>query len=284
MTNVVTCIDHFNVSAAVCDAGAWASLRLNAPLKLLHVLDKSEYPIKGDLSGSIGLGSQEYLLDELTALEEKRSKLAMKHGKYMLEAAERRVREDGAKDISTFQRHGSLVETLMDIENETRLLVMGRRGRAKNDVTAHSIGSHLENVIRTVHKPILIALEKFSPPGCFMIAFDGSPTAQKALDMVAGSPLLKGLPCHLVMVCSNADERKAQLDAAFGKLVSAGFDVTQKTLEGKVLMALNTYQKEKQIELMVMGAYGHSRIRQFLVGSNTTSMLRMSNIPLLLLR
>lgn len=283
MTNIVTCIGRFHVSAAVCDAAAWASQRLNAPLKLLHVLDKSEYPIKGDFTGSIGLGSQEHLLDELTALEEKRSKLAREHGKRMLEAAERRAREDGAKDVSTLQRHGSLVETLMELEGETRLLVMGRRG-SEHDSVAHSIGSNLENVIRTVHKPILIVLASFSPPNCFMIAFDGSPTSQKALDMVAGSPLLKGLPCHLVMVCSGSDERKAQLEAAYDKLVSAGFEVTRKTLEGKVLTALDIYQKEKQIELMVMGAYGHSRIRQFLVGSNTTSMLRTSNIPLLLLR
>lgn len=111
-----------------------------------------------------------------------------------------------------------------------------------------------------------------------MIAFDGSPTLQKALDMVAESPLLKGLPCHLVMVCAGTDERRAQMGAAFDKLVSAGFDVTQKMLEGKVDSVLNTYQKEKQIELMVMGAYGHSRIRQFLVGSNTTFILRSSGI------
>jgi nucleotide-binding universal stress UspA family protein len=34
----------------------------------------------------------------------------------------------------------------------------------------------------------------------------------------------------------------------------------------------------------VMGAYGHSRIRQLLVGSTTTSMLRTTTSPLLLLR
>lgn len=283
MTNIVTCIDSIGVSTAVCDAGAWASQRLNAPLKLLHVLDKSEYPIKGDFSGSIGLGSQEHLLDELTALDEKRGKLVREHGKRMLEAAERRAREAGAKEISTLQRHGSLIETLMELENETRLLVMGRRGEGHSS-TAHAIGSHLENVIRTVHRPILIALTEFSPPHRFMIAFDGSSRAQKALGMVAGSPLLRGLPCHLVMLCSGSNERKAQLNAAFDELVSAGFEVTQKALEGKIQTALDTYQKENQIELMVMGAYGHSRIRQFLVGSNTTYMVSMSDIPLLLLR
>ncbi|MBE7447065.1 MAG: universal stress protein [Planctomycetia bacterium] len=200
----------------------------------------------------------------------------------MLETAVRRVREYGAEDISTLHWHGDLVETLMDIEKETRLLVVGCRG-AGRDTAAHAMGSHLESVIRTIHKPILIVLAEFSPPNSFMIAFDGSPTAQKALAMVVGNPLLKGLPCHLVM-CNGSDEQKAQLPAAFDELVSAGFDVIQKMLEGKVQAALDTYQKQNQIELMVMGAYGHSRVRQFLVGSNTTCLLCTSNIPLLLLR
>lgn len=33
-----------------------------------------------------------------------------------------------------------------------------------------------------------------------------------------------------------------------------------------------------------MGAYGHSRIRQLLVGSTATSMMRTTSVPLLLLR
>ena len=36
--------------------------------------------------------------------------------------------------------------------------------------------------------------------------------------------------------------------------------------------------------MMVMGAYGHSKIRQFLVGSTTTAMIEASKTPLLILR
>jgi nucleotide-binding universal stress UspA family protein len=35
---------------------------------------------------------------------------------------------------------------------------------------------------------------------------------------------------------------------------------------------------------MIMGAYGHSRMRQLFVGSTTTAMIRNSSVPLLLLR
>ncbi|MFS1903256.1 universal stress protein [Vibrio lentus] len=36
--------------------------------------------------------------------------------------------------------------------------------------------------------------------------------------------------------------------------------------------------------MMVMGAYGHSQLRQFFVGSNTTKVLSNSAVPLLLIR
>ena len=283
MTKVIACIDGSAVASAVCDAASWASLSLAAPLTLLHVLDRSEYPVKGDLSGNIGLGSREHLLDELVSLDEQRGRLALEHGKHMLEAAKIRAEEHGAKDLSRLQRHGNLLETLQELESDTRLLVMGRQGEAHENST-HAIGTHLENVVRTIHRPILVALPGFSSPQRFMIAFDGSPTATKALEMVGNSPLLKGLNCHVIMVCNPSADRESELDAACSKLVEKGFDVTKKMLSGEVLQTLLDYQKEHSIDLMVMGAYGHSRIRQFLVGSNTTKMVSSSDIPLLLLR
>lgn len=41
---------------------------------------------------------------------------------------------------------------------------------------------------------------------------------------------------------------------------------------------------EAAVDLLVMGAYGHSRIRNLIVGSTTTAMLRSCQIPVLLLR
>ncbi|PDO41855.1 universal stress protein, partial [Escherichia coli] len=38
------------------------------------------------------------------------------------------------------------------------------------------------------------------------------------------------------------------------------------------------------IDLMVIGAYGHSRLRRFFIGSHTTEMLSESHQPLLMLR
>ncbi len=283
MTHVMACIDGSPQAAAVCDCSAWASKRLDAPLTLLHVLDRQQYPVSGDLSGIIGLGSREFLLQELATLDEKRAKLALEEGRMMLDAARQRAISAGVAEPECRQRHGDLVESLRDLQDETRLLVIGRQGEDSGDAIQH-IGSQLENVIRTMQRPILVAPGDFSAPQSVMLAFDGSATSRKGVEMLAGSPLFKGMPIHLVMVAADTADNQAQLENARGVLTAAGFNVEIAIRAGEVEPTLHAYQAEHGIDLLVMGAYGHSRIRQFFVGSTTTNMIRTTSTPLLLLR
>ncbi|MGI2170209.1 universal stress protein [Shewanella sp. MF05960] len=282
MTNVIACIDGSKATLAVCDASGWAAKQLDAPVTLLHVLDKSVYPTQLNLSGNIGLGTREHLLDEMVVLEGRRSKLALEQGKYMLEDAKTRVTDQQSSvSVDTLQRHGDLIETLLEQEPNARLVVMGRQGEQHQD---QPIGSHIESVIRTLKQPILVVMAEFTAPERFIFAYDGSATAKKALGRVAASPLLKGLACHLVMVSDNQTTASAELAAAADTLSSADFTVSTAVCQGEVQTALEAYQVANNIDLMVMGAYGHSRIREFFVGSNTTRMISKSKIPLLLLR
>lgn len=283
MHRVIACIDGSASAPAVCDYGAWASLRLAAPLVFLHVLDKRQYPVASDLSGNIGLGSREQLLEELAALDERRAKLALEQGRIMLAAALERAQKAGVETPVVRQRHGDLVENLYELEDKLRLLVMGRQGESSAGASAH-VGSQLESVIRLMHRPILVTPTEFSAPKSALVAFDGSPTTRKGVEMLAGSPLLKNLPIHLLTVGSENDETKAQMDWAKSVLSSAGFTVYGDIRNGDVESTIHAYQKEKDIDLLVMGAYGHSRIRRFLVGSVTTQMLRSTTGALLLLR
>jgi len=284
MTHVIACIDGSRITSAVCDYAAWASRRLEAPLNFLHVLGRSEYPVPADLSGNIGLGSREALLQELAELDEKRSRLALEQGRLMLDAAKARAMANGvASPITSRQRHGELVDTLLELESDIRLLVMGRQGE-QGDTAGEHIGSHLENVVRTLHRPILVIPTDYTEPQRILIAFDGSATTRKAVEMVAASPLFRGLPCHVVMVGADKAEAREQLDWAQATLEGSGFEVTASLRAGQVEEVLCGYRTEHDIDLIVMGAYGHSKIREFLVGSTTTKLILQSKIPLLLLR
>jgi len=278
----MACIDGSTQAAAVCDCAVWASQRLGSPLSLLHVLDQQRYPLSGDFSGIIGLGSREFLLEELASLDEKRNKLALEEGRMMLDAARQRAVKAGVEPTLR-HRHGDLVESLRELEGDIRLLVIGKQGEDSGS-EVQLIGSQLESVIRTMHRPILVTPADFKAPASAMLAFDASATSRKGVEMLVASPLLKGMPIHLVTVSSDTHEARAALDAARDKLADAGFEVHVAILEGEVEARLRDYQAEHAIELLVMGAYGHSRIRQFFVGSTTTNMLRSATTPLLLLR
>ncbi|MCE0733045.1 universal stress protein [Halomonas sp. G15] len=280
---VMAAIDGSKFSEGVCDYAAWASLALGAPLTFLHVNDNHPQTAETDLSGNIGLGSREHLLEELSQLEERRAKVAQEQGRLMLKAARERAVEKGASEAAGRQRNGTLVETLEELQEEIRLLVVGKRGETAHQDSGH-LGSNLERVVRSLHRPILMVPHAFKEPEKVMLAFDGSKTTRKGVEMLAKSPLFEGVPVHVVIVGAETGDNRSQLDWALKTLRDAGHDAEGAIRAGEVEATLRAYQEEQQIDLLVMGAYGHSRIRHLLVGSTTTAMLRKAKGPVLLLR
>ncbi|MDQ9065610.1 universal stress protein [Acinetobacter baumannii] len=283
MSKIIACIDGSLVTNTVCDYAAWFSDKLNSPIKLLHVIDKPKAKAPQDLSGAIGLGSRETLLKELVELEERKGKIELEHGQILLREAKNYLLEKFSIDAQSFQRHGSVLETIMGMEDDIRVLVMGKHGN-ETEHDSSKIGTHIENVVRALHKPVLITSAPFSPPKSFLIAFDGSQTARKCVERIASSPLLKGLAVHLVYVGNPNSEMQNQLSWAKEQLESQGFNITSNTLEGEVDKAIINYAEQHQIDLIVVGAYGHSKIRQFFIGSTTTKVITSANKPVLLLR
>ena len=114
-----------------------------------------------------------------------------------------------------------------------------------------------------------------------MFAFDGSEESRRNLRRLTLSPLLQSLECHIVMVNGDAHT----LEEAKRSLQCAGISAISRLAEGRsVTEALCRYAAENGVDLIVMGAYGHSSLRRFFIGSNTTAMLEQTRVPLLMLR
>jgi nucleotide-binding universal stress UspA family protein len=281
---VLAGIDGSSLTHAVCDYAAWIASRVEAPLKLLHTIDHHpETAVNTDLTGNIGIDTRDHLLEEITELDQQRSKLRLQQGTQILQAARERVMQAGILDPIINQRHGSLIESLIELENDLRVLVIGVRGKVHEN-QPDKIGAKLEAIIRSLHKPILVVNAEFKTPERIMIAYDGSQAAEKALEMVATSPLYKGLICHLV--CVSKDDGKGQLlEVAANKLqLAGGIEVIAKKLIGSPEQVLSEYQDQKDIDMTVMGAFSHTRMHDWLLGSFTVKMLMHSHKPLLLLR
>ena len=288
MHKIIACIDGSVVTSAVCEAAAWAAKRLNKPILFLHTIERPQQHGADDLTGAIGLGARSSLLKEMAELDEKRGKLALSHGKEMLAAAVERATSLGVAEIEQKQRHGDVVDAISELENDARLMIVGRsgEGHAINQTKGKlkSLGSHIESLIRTMHTPLIIVPDTFKQPKNFMLAYDGRDTADKAIDKIISGGLLNGLECHLVMVKNSGSAQAEKLAAAKIRLTEQGFKVTDTLLEGNIFDSLLDYQQQNNIDLLVMGAFAHSKIRQLFLGSNTIGMLERSTSPLIVLR
>ncbi|WP_102797777.1 universal stress protein [Bowmanella denitrificans] len=280
---VLAGIDGSAISAAVTDYAAWMAGRVGAPLKLLHNLEHREPVMVSDLSGNIGLGSREHLLVELSEMEAKRSKILLEQGKLLLENARSRAQSMGIEEPLLCQRHGSLTETLVELEDEIRVLALGIRGEDHANQPGR-LGNQLETVLRSLHRPILVVNRDFEQPQRIMLAYDGSKAACRALELLTSSPLFKGMTCHLVYVGDDADKSKEILQRGAQSLEVSELQVIQANLHGIPDQELLAYQQQHGIQLQVMGSFGHSRLREMLLGSFTLKMLGQARVPLLLLR
>lgn len=285
MNKVYACIDGLANTSAVIDCAAWSALRLGVPLELLHVLQRNmERPQVTDYSGSIGLGAQEALLAQLSELDEQRGTLAQEAGRRLLSAARERAAALGVSQLDTRLRRGDLLDTVLEMEPDARLFVLGEHYHASAASRIH-LDHHVERVIRSVKRPVLVATgEQFEAPRRVVIAFDGSPTALKTVETVARSPLLTGLPVLVAMAGVETTLARQQLEDARMVLTAAGFEAEVDLILGEPEEVLPALVKSQHAALLVMGAYGHSRIRQLIVGSTTTTLLRLSEVPVLVLR
>lgn len=284
MPIILACTDGSTYSPSVYQHTAWAAARLSASVEVLHVLDHHrERASRLDMSGTIGMDATDELTKELVKLEEAEGRVARLNGKAILDDARHQLAAAGVTDITTTQRHGALVETLEEIEPRCDLVVIGERGEQSHAAKAH-LGSNLERVIRTAVRPVLVVERVYRPVNKVLIAYDGGPSVTKALDFLQKSPLLEGAACHLLRAGQVDDKAKGQLHDACEQLRAAGYKVGSEAISGAPEKVIVEAIQRLDIDLLVMGAYGHSPIRAFILGSTTTTMVRVSPVSVLMFR
>lgn len=278
---VLVCVDGSKYTESCCLHGGWAATQLGSAIEIVYVTDlrQFEIPFVADLSGSLGLQPYQSIMGELQQLEERKAKL-------ILDQAEKYLREAGFQgEVARTHQTGFLVDSLGELEENADLIVIGKRGENANFAAEH-LGSTMERVARAARKPCLVASRGFSEVKRALIAYQNVESCRSAIAFMERSPLFSDTEIHLIGVAKTDDEASvlADLKAAEERLRAAGRQVSCQMLHGMVASAIADYAKECQIDLLVMGAYGHSRIRHLIIGSTTTEILRDCRLPTLLFR
>lgn len=281
MKKILVCTDGSAYSFVCYDYAAWLAERTGAALEILYVSDlrQFEVPMVADLSGSLGVQPYQAVLGRLQEFEQERAKA-------ILEQARTHFASKAPQTPVNFtHKLGFLVDTFHEFEARVDLIMLGKRGENANFATEH-LGSTMERVVRASHIPCLVTSRAFKAVERILLAYDGSRSCQKALEFLATTSALRDLELHLVTVAASHEEEAAlkTLQAAEGVLRAAGCTPVAQMLVGAPDNEISAYVEGRGINLLIMGAYGHSRIRQLIIGSTTTSMIRRCKVPVLLFR
>lgn len=284
MDRIISLIDGSAYTQSVCDHAAWVAEKTGFGIDLLHVINHrpgSAAPI--NLSGNLTLGARSELLKKLTEHDEQGAKLARERGRLVVDAAKAHLESRGLPDVQARLRNGDLLEAVQDVEDEARVIIIGKRGEHADFARLH-LGSNLERVVRMAHRPVLVASRAFKTPQSATIAFDTGPSVAKSIDHIANGQLFQGMELRLLHVGDARRDLAAAMDRAATRLMDAGYKVTSDIVAAEADQVFTEKAANGGLEFLVMGAYGHSRLRNLIIGSTTTQMIRACPVPVLLFR
>ena len=278
---VVAALDASRSTRDVCRYAAWAARGLGAPLACLHVVEERHARGTGGLAADVELEPGTALLDEAALLEASLELAGEARGRLLLQQAALLARQGQDVPVRALLGRGALVDVLGAMAADAALVVMGRRGE-QSEFGMIRLGSQVERVVRALDRPLLVAPRGFRDVRTVLVAFEGGERGRRRLEWVARSPLFAGLDIHLLMV-DDASARPA-LDWALRTLAAGGTRAQGQIVQGDPPEVIGQHAEAIRADLLVMGAYGRSRLRQLLLGSTTSMVLQSSPVPVLLLR
>ena len=163
------------------------------------------------------------------------------------------------------------------------LVVMG----ACNDVGGEDAYSSLAaKMCLTVDAPVMLVPEastSFDADAPVIIAWNGSAEACQAIK--AALPLLQRASTVFLMSVEEHSDRDRFPNTAAARYL-ARHDIkaelsAESMLKDGIAATLNEQARRRAASCIIMGAYGHSRVRELVLGGVTRQMMKTSEVPLL---
>ena len=280
---IIAFIDESKYSNVVCEYAAWLANGSKSKVKIYHVIDRKLPKAKQDLSGSINLGAKTKLLENLSEVDAKKAKVLHSVGWSILEKAQEKLKSLNVKEVETRLRSDDIADALRAKEQDADVIVIGKRGKLKQD-SESKLGQNIERLVRASKKPIMIANREFVKVKKILVAFDGSSTSKRIIDFISGNTYFEGTEITLVYVGKKNDEINTGFSVAKNRLKASKLTIHTESLVGDPKIVLANYVKENSYNLLMMGAYGHSKIRSYIVGSTTTRLVNTIRLPVFLIR
>lgn len=282
--HVLACVDASPYMQSVCGYTTWIAQTMAAPVRLLNVRTPyANWTMSAGYPDAISPAMSSELLIQFAQLERDHNALELQRSNMVIHNAQVLLGTSGLV-VEVAQPVGELVDVVSEIADDTRIIVIGKRGEQAGYATGH-LGSNLERVVRAAHAPVLVTTIKYAPVKRIAIAYDGGANANLALDyIVKHHAMFAGVECHIIGVAPEYAREELHLAKAAGVLQQAHHTVHVYYGEGLVEDVLGNYIVQHNINMLLMGAYSHTPLRNLFIGSSTNAMLQSCPVPVLLFR
>jgi nucleotide-binding universal stress UspA family protein len=184
----------------------------------------------------------------------------------------------------TLEISGRPAETILAEMEHHDLFLFGRDANFSFETEA-SDARTWDVVLHRASKPVIVVPEDEAPAaGTVVFAFDGSVAAKRALGIFAGSGLAGGKHLHVVTVNASGAVAWEVGNEAVQIVEELGFEAQLHNVVSVLPLAEALLETATKLgaELIVMGAFAHSRLRNLFRGSVTQQLVEKTTIPLFL--
>jgi nucleotide-binding universal stress UspA family protein len=275
--NILATVDGSAYSNAVVRQSIELAQKYNALLRFLTIVDVRifEWAIYIGADGFMPMiPSSTYQKETQKVLEEKAEEVLKKCAQQA---------EDAAVEFVTSKVSGSPVEVICELARRVDLVIMGRRGEYAR-WGGKLMGDTLDGTVRQANKPILVLPKEYRAIRRMLLAYDRSPQANHALQLAADFALRLNSPLVVLAVDDDAAHGQTTVAEAMEYLSPFGLKVSSQVSGGGASEQILRVCDAQEVDLVIMGAHGHTRLREALLGSTTEDVLRRIDLPLLLVR
>jgi len=255
------------------DFAFWLAKKEGSRIHVLAVIDLKafEIPVLGTPDGFMPsvvtppLQESQSLLEEMTAAAKER-----------VEAFNRECAA-GEISCSTEIRTGIPAEVIARTAVAHDIVVMSRSGYSRISDARSKVDVVVPQVVRNSIRPVLVAGSKpreEKDVHNILVAFDGSMHAGRALLVAAELGARPDVQCTLVAISATDDAGREILAPAEAFLYHHGITPGRQVVLGsKPSELICGIVAATRADILVMGAYGHSPVREMLFGSTTERVL-----------
>lgn len=276
--SVLLAIDGSNYTESVLKYGIEMAKHFDAHLRVLTVIDIRIF----EWAVAIGVEGFAPIIPS-TAYQEESQKLLEEKADKVLQLSQK-ILAKGGVSFEVEKESGSPVDIICDKSRLADLIIMGCRGEF-GPWRDKMLGATLEAVTRLAIKPVMVTQKEFRPIKKILVSYDGSVNSNKALPW-AGE-LANRLNAALAIVTVNQDKnegdrilKEATDYLASFKLPKVNTYIKDGNPEDKIIET----SEEIHADLILMGSYGHSRIREAILGSTTVQVMRRAFVPILMVK